>query len=270
MKQMLDAWPNDDLNQLTSLDQLQKQSGLGPAMIMEARKAERRKKESERKRKEREKAEKKRQAAMAAQKKAKEQAANLEKTRAAAAAAAAAKAAAAAAAKGAAAAARQSTETACLPNPFSSEQMEKQPHQSNDEVENHSREQSGVGGKARETVQQMRNRIRKEEEEIYQASLQEDALREEIRKQVRKRMTSECGWADEQYYYHTPSTYMNSGAGPSTFNDARVFYNEMDELKRKIVRLEGEQRIERSIQREGDLEILRYDLRALQRRMDML
>lgn len=37
------------------------------------------------------------------------------------------------------------------------------------------------------------------------------------------------------------------------------------ELRRKISRLEGEQRVERMSHREGELDVLRYDLRRLER-----
>lgn len=43
--------------------------------------------------------------------------------------------------------------------------------------------------------------------------------------------------------------------------------NEIEDMRRKIARIEGEQRVERTSAREGELEVLRFDLRLLTRKL---
>lgn len=57
------------------------------------------------------------------------------------------------------------------------------------------------------------------------------------------------------------------GAGLPQCRYRDALYNEVEEIERKIVRLEGEQRVERLRQSEGELEVLRLELRQAKKRL---
>jgi len=92
---------------------------------------------------------------------------------------------------------------------------------------------------------EMRRRIEEEEEAEYRA-------------QVCRRLNVGNG---EAAFASNSST-----ASPSSARNCMLEF-EMDELKRKISRLEGEQRVERNAAREGDIDVMRYDLRRLMMKM---
>ncbi|KAL1527956.1 hypothetical protein AB1Y20_009327 [Prymnesium parvum] len=48
-----------------------------------------------------------------------------------------------------------------------------------------------------------------------------------------------------------------------------AMYDELQDLQRKILRMEAEQRVQRCTLREGDLEVARFDLRRLQRLLQL-
>lgn len=143
--------------------------------------------------------------------------------------------------------------------------------------------------KARETAQEMRKRIQEEEEAALMAELQmqqdeqqmrleiRDALRRDLHKRKHNSPDKEALCLSDIMSSASRSTASTQNAhsaiNPSSALEHELpkrisvlsMYDEIEDLKRKIARMEGEQRVEPSAHREGELEMARFDLRSLQR-----
>lgn len=134
----------------------------------------------------------------------------------------------------------------------------------------------------RETYTEMRQRIFEEEQESFMAQLHhsdEYVLRQEIRDALRRQMRV-CSMIPTPTSQHRPwresvdpsleRGHVRSVQARDVAQQERLvnmLYGDVDELRHKIARLEGEQRVERSVIKEGELEAARLQLRDLQREL---
>lgn len=288
---MVQAWSSDPLSHIKSIDQLQKASLLGPASVTQKRAAEKR--ELERKRKlqarkrklEQDKRDK--QARLDVKKKQREAELNQNKQQA------------------HAEATKQRTPPtidleAVSGNLRHANRCSKQWPPDDDptlninfsdefdlqptEVDTH-KKRADVTTKRKESVEEMQRRIEAEEIASFQAE-KEMQLRNEIRARLRAeaRQTNQAttstspkestpaSWMpdkDAQYRSMTPPgvapTHPPQLWQPVLGPMFHELMQSIHDLRRKIVRLEGEQRVHRDEHREGELETLRFDLHQLQR-----
>ena len=108
-----------------------------------------------------------------------------------------------------------------------------------------------------ESENRLRLRIEREEMERLRAEPEEmERLRakseDRIRAEVRARLLGELA---------------GRGSTPGSSSRAQDDIDEVEDLRIRIARLEGEQRIEATARREGELEVARLELRNIRRRL---
>lgn len=290
MQRMLKHWPSDPISRLKSVDQLQKASLLGPATVNQRRIAERKAAECKRKQEARKKKTEKEEKIRAAQRSLVEQArADENETR-----------------RDNRASTTSITKETAAGKQHAVEEAHHVPVQLQDEAQPprqplhaHMDSTKGVPRKTssqecEESEEDLKRRIEDEELAAFMKANKESILRQQCRSRLHAELQQANTDARIPSPYHQWSALQSEMARsqlnnqhampsapmpvPSSIKHQRSYMHDYDfevlesihNIKRKIARLEGEQRVHRVEHREGELEALRFDLQTYIRRGLML